>query len=183
MGEAKRRGNYQERVSQAMERAQSRMTTKLEADIRLREHLQQLEARRAQMANQMGPMDKLYVDQHHMLQEAAQKLKQMEGVQVITETDDVMVVSIASQESLGTTIVGECLGRGETTVVTPIDEVAILNTPSPELNATPQGGIPANQVFVISSETDSSHFDDLAPIVVKETTNENSQATTTEAAP
>lgn len=159
MGEAKRRGDYQDRVSQAIERAQAKMNTKLEADIRLREHLQQLEARRAQMEQQMGPMDKLYVNQHQMLQQVAERLKRQEGVQVVAETDEAMVISIASPESLGTVIEGEVLGGHET---------VILDTPYPPLSTILEGGIPVDQMLVISSETGSAHFDDLAPIVATE---------------
>lgn len=165
MGEAKRRGNYEERVSKAKERTQNKANAQVEAQIRMQEHLNQLQARRAQMEKQMGPMDKLYVDQHQMLQQAAAKLKQMEGVQSVTEQDGVMMVSLGSPVNLGAVIEGDILGHEETTIVTPNDDAVILKTHSEALDAALQGGIPANELFIVSSQSDSSHFDDLAPII------------------
>ena len=157
MGEAKRRGNYQERVAQAVEREQSTLNSRqMQSQIEMQEHLQRLQARRAQMESQMGPMDKLYVDQKQMIHQAAERLKQMEGVQVIAETDEATVVSIASPISLGTPIEGE-----------------VLSTDSTLLDKSLQDGITASELPtiivspepVLSPALDSSHFDDLAPIV------------------
>lgn len=81
MGEAKRRGSYQERVAKAVERNQATQGVRLaQSQIEMQEHLQQLQARRVQMESQMGPMDKLYVEQKQMLQQAAQILKQKKAL-------------------------------------------------------------------------------------------------------
>ena len=157
MGEAKRRGNYQERVAKAIEKTAEQKGTRLaQSQIEMQEHLQRLQARRLQIESQMGPVDKLYVDQKQMIHQAAERLKQMEGAQVISETDKAMVVSIASPQSLGSVIEGE-----------------VLSTDSTLLDKSLQDGITASELPtiivspepVLSPALDSSHFDDLAPIV------------------
>lgn len=106
MGEAKRRGTFEQRVASALEKSQTTMSTRaMRSQIELQEHMQRLEARRAQIEMHMGPMDKLHAQQSQVLREAADKLKQMEGVQIVAETNEAVVVSIASDASLGSQVI------------------------------------------------------------------------------
>lgn len=178
MGEAKRRGNYQERVEKAVERAQTTMKTRAaQSQIEMQEHLQRLQARRIQMESQMGPLDKLHVQQSQMLRDAADKLKRMEGVQIVSETNEAVVVTIASPESLGTVIEGEAVTVPEPTITTssPTSEIDSdeLKSEFNNLTVAAQGGFRVDEMAVIVANPapevapviDNSHFDNLSPIV------------------
>ena len=162
MGEAKRRGTFEQRVASALEKSQMTMSTRaMRSQIELQEHMQRLEARRAQIEMHMGPMDKLHAQQSQVLRQAADKLKQMEGVQIVAETNEAVVVTIASPESLGTVIEHEAITPSE------------LTTETNNLNVASQGGFRVGEMAVIvtnsapelTSQIDNSHFDDLSPIV------------------
>lgn len=103
MGEAKRRGSYQERVDKAVKRMEISLSSRqIRSQIDVQEHIQRLQAHRDRLESQMGPMDKLYVNQQQMLNAAAEKLKQMESTKTVIETPQATVMNIASPQSLGT---------------------------------------------------------------------------------
>lgn len=150
MGEAKRRGSYQERVAKAVERNQATQGVRLaQSQIEMQEHLQQLQARRVQMESQMGPMDKLYVEQKQMLQQAAQILKQKEGSKTLSENHGVQITSVVSELSLGNNVIDVV---PEEIIIEPVEE-----------NVQGVSNV-AENVAETTTET-TSHFDDLAPLV------------------
>ena len=150
MGEAKRRGSYQERVAKAVERIQATQGVRLaQSQIEMQEHLQQLQARRIQMESQMGPMDKLYVEQKQMLHQAAEILKQKEGSKTLSEKNGVQITSVVSEISLGNTVIDVV---PEEIIIEPVEGVVQSDSNIVE------------NVAESTTET-TSHFDDLAPLV------------------